>query len=128
MIESTVTSKGQTTLPRPVRERLGLQPGDRIRYIFSDGEVRLLKARSVMELEDLLARPGQGVVSLEEMERGIEQVAPHPRRRDCACGWSWRGGTRLDGAGSAIRIDLSLLPGEHSGTGGWRKCSERDHC
>ncbi len=75
MIESTVTSKGQTTLPRPVRERLGLQPGDRIRYIFSDGEVRLLKARSVMELEDLLARPGQGVVSLEEMERGIERGA-----------------------------------------------------
>ena len=75
MIESTVTAKGQTTLPRPVREQLGLQPGDRIRYIVSKGEVRLLKVRSVMELEDLLARPGQGAVSLEEMERGIERGA-----------------------------------------------------
>jgi antitoxin PrlF len=75
MIESAVTTKGQTTLPRRVREELGLQPGDRIRYILSDGEVRLLKARSVMELEGMLARPNQPVVTLEEMERGIERGA-----------------------------------------------------
>ena len=75
MIESAVTTKGQTTLPRRVREQLGLQPGDRIRYILSEGEVRLLKARSVMELEGMLARPGQPAVTLEEMERGIERGA-----------------------------------------------------
>jgi len=75
MIESAVTAKGQTTLPRRVREELGLQPGDRIRYILADGEVRLLKARSVMELEGLLARPGQPTVTLDEMERGIKRGA-----------------------------------------------------
>ena len=75
MIESAVTTKGQTTLPRRVREELGLQPGDRIRYILADGEVRLLKARSVMELEGLLARPGQPTVTLHEMERGIKRGA-----------------------------------------------------
>jgi len=75
MIESALTAKGQTTLPRRVREELGLQPGDRIRYILADGEVRLLKARSVMELEGLLARPGQPTVTLDEMERGIKRGA-----------------------------------------------------
>lgn len=75
MIESAVTAKGQTTLPRRVREELGLQPGDRIRYILADGEVRLVKARSVMELEGLLARPGQPTVTLDEMERGIKRGA-----------------------------------------------------
>jgi len=75
MIESAVTAKGQTTLPRQVRQQLGLQPGDRIRYILSDGEVRLLKARSVMELEGMLARPGQPAVTLEEMDQGIKRGA-----------------------------------------------------
>ena len=75
MIESAVTSKGQTTLPRQVRKSLGLEPGDRVRYIISDGEVRLVKARSVMELEGILHRPGQKPVSLEEMEQAIGKGA-----------------------------------------------------
>jgi AbrB family looped-hinge helix DNA binding protein len=75
MIESAVTTKGQTTLPRQVRDKLGLRPGDRVRYILSEGEVRLVKARSVMELEGLLERRGQHSVSLEEMEQGIRRGA-----------------------------------------------------
>lgn len=75
MIESAVTSRGQTTLPRQVRKSLGLEPGDRVRYIISDGEVRLLKARSVMELEGILRRPGQKPVSIEEMEQAIGKGA-----------------------------------------------------
>ena len=40
MQESTITTKGQTTLPRTVRTALGLAPGDRVRYVILDGEVR----------------------------------------------------------------------------------------
>jgi antitoxin PrlF len=75
MIESAVTAKGQTTLPKTVRQSLGLEPGDRIRYIISGGEVRLLKARSVMELEGILKRPGKNPLSLEDMEQAIEKGA-----------------------------------------------------
>lgn len=32
MIESAITSRGRTTLPKAVREALSLQPGDRVRY------------------------------------------------------------------------------------------------
>lgn len=69
MQESTVTIKGQTTLPREVREALGLKPGDRIRYLVLDnGQVRILKPRSVMSLAGMLHRDGQAPVSLDEME------------------------------------------------------------
>jgi len=71
MRESTVTVKGQTTLPRDVRAALGLEPGDRVRYLILDGEVRLLKARPVSELKGLLARPGRRPVSLEEMDEAV---------------------------------------------------------
>ena len=71
MQESTITSKGQTTLPRTVRSALGLAPGDRVRYVILDGEVRLLKARPVAGLAGILARPGRKPVTLEDMEAAI---------------------------------------------------------
>lgn len=71
MQESTVTTKGQTTLPRDVRAALGLKSGDKVRYVVMNGEVRLLKARPVAELEGLLARSDQEPVSLEEMDEAI---------------------------------------------------------
>jgi antitoxin PrlF len=71
MQESTVTIKGQTTLPRVVRAALGLSSGDKVRYVILDGEVRILKARSVKELRGLLARPVQSPVTLEAMEEAM---------------------------------------------------------
>lgn len=71
MHESTVTVKGQTTLPRDVRAALGLTSGDKVRYLILDGEVRILKARSIKELRGILARSGQKPVSLDEMDEAI---------------------------------------------------------
>lgn len=75
MQESTVTVKGQTTLPRDVRAALGLKSGDKVRYVVMGGEVRLMKARPVAELEGLLARPGRKPVSLEDMDDAIASGA-----------------------------------------------------
>ena len=76
MPQFTVTAKGQTTLPRPVRAALGLASGDRVRYVILDGgEVRLLKERPVAELAGLLRRPGQPPVSFEAMEDAIAAAA-----------------------------------------------------
>lgn len=83
MQESTVTTKGQTTLPKAVRSVLGIAPGDRVRYVILDGEVRLLKARPVVGLAGILVRPGQQPVSLEDMDAAIaagatERTNPTP--------------------------------------------------
>lgn len=72
MSQSTITVRGQTTLPKEVRQALALAPGDRLRYvILDDGQVRLLRVRPVAELAGLLRRERQGPVSLEEMEAAI---------------------------------------------------------
>jgi AbrB family looped-hinge helix DNA binding protein len=75
MLESAITAKGQTTLPKSVRTSLNLGPGDRVRYIVVGQEVRLVKARSVMELAGLLHRPGDAPKSLADIEAAISAGA-----------------------------------------------------
>ncbi|NJM30176.1 MAG: AbrB family transcriptional regulator [Rhizobiales bacterium] len=41
---SKLTTKSQTVIPREVRERLGLKPGDRVRYSYSASGVTIEKA------------------------------------------------------------------------------------
>ena len=47
---SKLTTKAQTVIPRAVRDRLGLKPGDFVRYVF-DGR-RVTIERAAMEGED----------------------------------------------------------------------------
>lgn len=76
MSESTITLRGQTTLPKAVRQVLDLEPGDRLRYvILDDGQVRLMRARPVASLAGILARPGQRAVSTDEMDAAIAEAA-----------------------------------------------------
>ena len=75
MQESTVTVKGQTTLPKDVRTALGLTSGDRVRYVILEGEVRIVKACSVKDLKGMLARPDRKSVSLEAMDEAIAAAA-----------------------------------------------------
>lgn len=46
---SKVSVKSQTVLPSEVRERLGVGPGDRVRYVLSSEGVRLEKAQPEVE-------------------------------------------------------------------------------
>lgn len=76
MYESTLTSRGQTTLPGDVRRALGLKPGDRLRYVLLDGgEVRLLPTRPLASLAGLLHRPDRAPVSLAAMDEAIAEAA-----------------------------------------------------
>ena len=70
MIESGITSKGQTTLPKAVREALSVRAGDRVRYVIHDGEVRIIPVRPIARLFGVLRYDGPPV-TLEEMERAI---------------------------------------------------------
>ena len=50
MAESTVTSKGQITIPKAVRERLHLEPGDKVYFdVQSDGSVSLITRKYPVE-------------------------------------------------------------------------------
>ena len=70
MLQSTLTSKGQTTLPKAVRDALGLHPGDKIRFLLVGEEVRILPVRKVSELAGMLSHDGPSVV-VEDMDAAI---------------------------------------------------------
>jgi AbrB family looped-hinge helix DNA binding protein len=79
MPESTLTVKGQTTLPKDVRRALALQPGDKLRYLILDGgEVRIVRSRPVADLSGVLKDAVRRPVSLEEMEAAIARGATEP--------------------------------------------------
>jgi antitoxin PrlF len=73
---STITSKGQTTIPGEIRRHLKLKAGDKIEFIVEpDGRVVLVPATvDVSELKGLLA-PAPRRVSLEEMDAAIRKRA-----------------------------------------------------
>jgi AbrB family looped-hinge helix DNA binding protein len=64
-----MSSKGQVTIPRDVRERLGLQAGDKIAWsLLSNGTVVVRpKTRRLADLVGMLTRPGQPSVTVDEM-------------------------------------------------------------
>jgi antitoxin PrlF len=69
--ESTLTSKGQTTIPKAIRESLRLRPGDRITFTpMPDGTVLMrVKNKSVMSLAGSLRRRGRKALPVEGLSR-----------------------------------------------------------
>jgi antitoxin PrlF len=69
--ESTLTTKGQTTVPKAIRESLRLKPGDRITFTpMPDGTVLMrVKNKSVMSLAGSLRRRGRKALPVEELSR-----------------------------------------------------------
>lgn len=74
MSTSTLTSKGQTTIPKDVRKRLNLHPGDRLEFVIDeDGRVLVLPASiDASELTGMLKAPTRPV-SVEAMNRVIRK-------------------------------------------------------
>ena len=74
MVESGITAKGQTTLPKAVREALHVQPGDRVRYIIQGDEVRIVAVRPINRLFGALTYDGPPV-TLEDMDNAVADGA-----------------------------------------------------
>lgn len=75
MPTATITSKGQVTIPKHVRERLRWRTGDRLDFtVDASGRVIVeLATGDVRELRGLLHRPGRAPVSVEEMNEAIDR-------------------------------------------------------
>lgn len=83
-MQATVTDKGQVTLPKAIRDRLGIEPGTRIAFeVRPDGtlSVRVL-TRGSSGLFGLLARPGEAALGLDAIDAGIAAAvdARRPKR------------------------------------------------
>lgn len=77
ILEATLTSKGQVTIPKKLREKLNLSQGDVVQFCLEDEEIKILSSpRKSLKLEDvagILHRPIQKRVSLEEMNKAIAE-------------------------------------------------------
>ena len=81
-MQSTLTSKGQATIPKEVRDYLGLKPGDTVKFFFgAKGEVYMLPTVDIMSLGGALRRPGQKAASIREMnEAAMDYVVELDQR------------------------------------------------
>ena len=77
MTISTVTSKGQVTIPRRVRDLLHLRAGDKVdfRIIEEDGSARLYPiSRKVADVFGVFASRAKKRKSIEEMNHDVTRV------------------------------------------------------
>lgn len=73
MPTATMTTKGQVTIPKEVRDHLGIDTGDRLSFVVQEDGTVIVKpiTRHVRDLGGLLQRQGQRSVSIREMDEGI---------------------------------------------------------
>jgi antitoxin PrlF len=69
--DSTLTSKGQTTIPKPIRDSLRMKAGDKMSFtLMPDGVVIMrVKNRRVSDLAGLLYKKGRKPVPIELLSR-----------------------------------------------------------
>jgi antitoxin PrlF len=75
MAKATLTSKGQITIPKEIRDHLGLSAGDRLDFQIAEGGAVLVEPETVdMRSLRSILKPGRKV-SLVEMDRAIRRGA-----------------------------------------------------
>ncbi len=69
--EATLTSKGQTTIPKEIRDSLRMKTGDRMTFtLMPDATVVMrLKSKSLSELAGTLRKKGRKPVPVEQLSR-----------------------------------------------------------
>jgi antitoxin PrlF len=75
-MQSTLTSKGQMTLPKEARDHLGLKPGDKVRFFKNlEGQIVILPVLPLAALRGMLKSNRATPASMEELENGIAEGA-----------------------------------------------------
>ena len=73
---ATVTSKGQITIPKPVRDALGVESGDRVEFVeLERGVYSVIAAtRDIRDLKGVIPKPAKPV-SVEDMNKAVRRHA-----------------------------------------------------
>lgn len=69
--DATLTSKGQTTIPKEIRDELGMKPGDRMTFtLMPDSTVVMrVKSKKLSDLAGSLHKKGRKPLPVEQLSR-----------------------------------------------------------
>ncbi len=72
---TTLTTKGQVTIPKEVRDALNLEKGDRIEIIVTKNREAVIRpvSKKVDDIYCKLKKPGRKIVGIEEMDSMIKK-------------------------------------------------------
>lgn len=75
MAFATLTSKGQITIPKAVRDSLQLHAGDKVEFVITESKEALLRpiTKKVDDVFGRLHSTGRKPISIEKMDAGIRQ-------------------------------------------------------
>jgi len=75
MALATLTSKGQVTIPKAVRDSLGLHTGDKVEFIIIESREALLRpvTKKIDDVFGRLHKPGRKPISIEKMDAIMRQ-------------------------------------------------------
>lgn len=75
MTLATLTSKGQVTIPKAIRESLRLHAGDKVEFVITESKEALLRpiTKKVDEVFGRLHKTGRKPISVGKMNNGISQ-------------------------------------------------------
>lgn len=78
---STATSKGQVTIPKPIRDALGIKEGTPVDWTYEDGELTVrAKTRRLEDFEPMIP-PNGAHATIEDMNRAIGEAVTERMKR-----------------------------------------------
>lgn len=77
MPHSTVTTKGQTTIPSEIRRVLQIKPGDRLEYVVEGSHVTIRVHPGIRSLKGALASKRGTGKSLAQIRQAAARAARH---------------------------------------------------
>jgi antitoxin PrlF len=67
--DSTLTSKGQTTIPKAIRDRLHMKAGERMTFTLMPDGVVIIRVQHIFEVAGLLHKKGRKAVPVVGLSR-----------------------------------------------------------
>jgi antitoxin PrlF len=73
MLESILTRKGQVTIPKPIRDKLGIKEGEKVIFVMRDEEVVLKVVKgTILDLKGSI-RPSTSPEHFEKIRQSVKQ-------------------------------------------------------
>jgi antitoxin PrlF len=77
MAQVTITSKGQVTIPKSIRDKLSLVAGDKVEFVITENNETIMRpiTKRVDDVFGRLYKPDRAALSVEEMNEAVKKRA-----------------------------------------------------